>query len=82
MTLGLIDALKIGKPVDILGLSMGGFIAQELALSHPEKVNKLIIFASSVEQIPAKPPQVSPEVMKDMINGCYPRRISSNVISK
>ena len=46
-TSGLIDVLKIRKPVDVLGLSMGGFIAQELALSHPEKVNKLIIFASS-----------------------------------
>jgi pimeloyl-ACP methyl ester carboxylesterase len=68
-TLGLIDALNVRKPVDVLGLSMGGFIAQELALSHPEKVNKLIIFASSCGGKYAKPPQVSPEVMKDMING-------------
>ena len=36
-TSGLIDVLKIRKPVDVLGLSMGGFIAQELALSHPER---------------------------------------------
>ena len=43
----LIDALKIENPVYVLGLSMGGIIAQKLALSHPEKVNKLIIFASS-----------------------------------
>lgn len=65
----LIDALKIEKPVDVLGLSMGGIIAQELALSHPEKVNKLIIFASSCGGKYAKPPQVSPEVMNGMING-------------
>jgi pimeloyl-ACP methyl ester carboxylesterase len=32
---GLINALGIEKPVDILGLSMGGLIAQELALLHP-----------------------------------------------
>jgi pimeloyl-ACP methyl ester carboxylesterase len=68
-TSGLIDALKIGKPVDVLGLSMGGIIAQELALSHPEKVNKLIFFASSCGGKYAIPPQVSPEVMKGMING-------------
>lgn len=68
-TSGLIDVLTIGKPVDVLGLSMGGFIAQELALSHPEKVNKLIIFASSCGSKYAIPPQVSPKVMKGMING-------------
>jgi pimeloyl-ACP methyl ester carboxylesterase len=65
----LIDTLKIEKPVDVLGLSMGGIIAQELALSHPEKVNKLIIFVSSCGGKYAKPPQVSLEVMNDMING-------------
>jgi pimeloyl-ACP methyl ester carboxylesterase len=35
-TAGLIDALGIQKPVDVLGVSLGGFIAQELALLHPE----------------------------------------------
>lgn len=68
-TSGLIDALRIRKPVDVLGLSMGGIIAQELALSHPEKVNKLIIFASSCGGKYAIPPQVSPKIMKGMING-------------
>jgi pimeloyl-ACP methyl ester carboxylesterase len=29
-TAGLLDALKLGKPVDVLGFSLGGFIAQEL----------------------------------------------------
>ena len=44
-TASLIDVLGIKKPVDILGLSMGGFITQELALLHPDKVNRLIIYA-------------------------------------
>jgi pimeloyl-ACP methyl ester carboxylesterase len=43
----LIDALKVRQPVDVLGLSLGGFIAQELALLHPDKVNRLILVASS-----------------------------------
>jgi pimeloyl-ACP methyl ester carboxylesterase len=68
-TAGLIDALSIKKPVDILGLSMGGFIAQELTLLHPEKVNKLIIHASSCGGKQSLPPQVSPEVMTSMISG-------------
>jgi alpha/beta hydrolase family protein len=55
---GLIDALGIKKPVDILGLSMGGLIAQDLALLHPEKVNRLIIHASSCGGKESLPPQV------------------------
>jgi pimeloyl-ACP methyl ester carboxylesterase len=44
-TAGLLDVLEI-KQADILGYSMGGFIAQELALTHPDRVGKLIIYAS------------------------------------
>ena len=66
---GLIDVLGFKKSVDILGLSMGGFIAQELALLHPEKVNRLIIYASSCGGKESLPPQVSPEVMTSMISG-------------
>lgn len=45
-TSGLLDALNIQK-ADILGYSMGSFIAQEAALLHPEKVNRLMLIASS-----------------------------------
>jgi pimeloyl-ACP methyl ester carboxylesterase len=45
-TSGLMDALKI-KKADLMGWSMGGMIAQEMALSNPEKVGKLIIYAST-----------------------------------
>jgi pimeloyl-ACP methyl ester carboxylesterase len=48
---------------------MGGFIAQEIALSHPENVNKLIIFVSSCGGKYTLPPQVSPAAMKGMLNG-------------
>jgi pimeloyl-ACP methyl ester carboxylesterase len=36
-TVGLLDALKIQK-ADVLGFSQGSFTAQELTLTHPEKV--------------------------------------------
>jgi pimeloyl-ACP methyl ester carboxylesterase len=59
-TSGLLDALNIKKPVDVLGWSMGSFIAQELAILHPEKVNKLILYASSCSGKQSVPP--SPKV--------------------
>jgi pimeloyl-ACP methyl ester carboxylesterase len=57
-TAGLLDALKIQK-ADVLGYSLGSFVAQQLTVTHPEKVNKLILVASSCGgkgSIP-KPPQ-------------------------
>lgn len=45
-TAGLLDALNVSK-ADVIGWSMGGMIAQELTLMHPEKVDKLVIHASS-----------------------------------
>jgi pimeloyl-ACP methyl ester carboxylesterase len=68
-TAGLIDTLGIKKPVDILGLSMGGLIAQEITLLHPDKVNRLIIYASSCGGKESLPPQVSPDVMTSMVSG-------------
>ena len=55
-TAGLIDALGIQKPIDVLGVSLGGFIAQELALLHPEKVDRLIIYSSDCTGKIATPP--------------------------
>jgi pimeloyl-ACP methyl ester carboxylesterase len=43
---GFLDALKIQK-ADVLGFSMGSFIAQELGVLHPEKVNRLILYGAS-----------------------------------
>ena len=68
-TADLIDALEIRQPVDVLGLSLGGFIAQELALLHPEKVNRLILVASSCGGNQTIPPQVSPQDFKSMVSG-------------
>lgn len=41
-TVGLMNHLSIEK-AHILGVSMGGMIAQELAINHPERVDKLVL---------------------------------------
>ena len=43
---GLIDALGIG-PADVVGASMGGMIAQALAIRHPDKVRSLCSIMST-----------------------------------
>jgi pimeloyl-ACP methyl ester carboxylesterase len=40
-TAGLLDALKIPK-ADVMGYSLGSWIAEQLTMMHPDKVNRLI----------------------------------------
>jgi pimeloyl-ACP methyl ester carboxylesterase len=42
---GFMDAISLAR-ADVLGWSMGGMIAQELALRHPEKVGRLVLYAT------------------------------------
>ena len=44
---GLLKALDIHRS-HLAGLSMGGFIAQEIALTYPDKVNRLILIATGM----------------------------------
>jgi pimeloyl-ACP methyl ester carboxylesterase len=44
-TAGLMDGLGIDK-AHVLGASMGGTIAQELALAYPDRIQKLILYCT------------------------------------
>ena len=46
-TIGLMDHLEISQ-AHILGVSMGGMIAQQMALVSPEKINKLILTSTTI----------------------------------
>ena len=41
----VIEMLDVERP-SVLGWSMGGFIAQRLALQHPDRIDKLILLAT------------------------------------
>jgi len=67
-TAGLLDTLKIQK-ADVLGFSMASFIAQELVLLHPEKVNRLVLYGASCggkENIRQSPEVV--RILSDIVN--------------
>jgi pimeloyl-ACP methyl ester carboxylesterase len=49
-----IEALGL-KKVDLLGWSMGGMVAQEIVLEHPELVRRLVVAGSTPGGVPGSP---------------------------
>jgi len=64
-SLGLLDELQIEK-AHIIGFSMGGMIAQEIAISHPKRVLSLTSVMSTTGEphLPSSTPEVSAAVAK------------------
>ena len=54
-TIGLMDALGV-KSAHVVGMSMGGMIAQEIAISHPQRVRSLISIMSTTGNPKVPPP--------------------------
>src|SRR4051794_2394325 len=65
-TAGLIKALKLKRP-DVGGWSMGGMIAQSLAVRHPKSLRRLILMATAPGDGHGAPP--SPEALKVLFGG-------------
>ena len=65
---GLLDALKIPK-ADVMGYSLGSFIAQQLTIMYPDKVNTLTLVGSSCggKDHTPKPPEFL-KLMSEMVN--------------
>ncbi|MHA1977617.1 MAG: alpha/beta fold hydrolase [Candidatus Hodarchaeales archaeon] len=49
----VLDGLKIDR-ANVLGISMGGMIAQEFALRHPDRLGKLVMTGTSADNAQAK----------------------------
>lgn len=64
-TVVLMDALGI-KKAHILGVSMGGIIGQEIALSYPERVDKLVLVSTTCGGPNSVPPP--PETLQIMLS--------------
>jgi 3-oxoadipate enol-lactonase len=62
-TVGLMDALGIVR-AHVLGISMGGMIAQEIALNYPERVNGLILACTHCGG--SHFVQAAPDIVKDL----------------
>ena len=65
---GLLDALKIPK-ADVMGYSLGSYIAEQLAIMFPDKVNSLLLVASSCggKDHTPKPPELI-KLQSDIVN--------------
>ena len=65
---GLLDALKIPK-ADVMGYSLGSYLAQQLTMMYPDKVNSLILVGSSCggKDHTPKPPEFI-KLQSDVVN--------------
>ncbi len=65
---GLLDALKIPK-ADVMGYSLGSYLAQQLTIMYPNKVNSLVLIGSSCggKDHTPKPPEFL-KLQSDVVN--------------
>jgi pimeloyl-ACP methyl ester carboxylesterase len=48
----LFSALDLGTDINLMGLSYGGWLTSQYALSHPEKVNQIVLLAPAATVLP------------------------------
>lgn len=67
--LELLDALKIDRPADLIGLSMGGAVAGAFTARHPERVRRLVLIDPSASQADLGP--LGMPVVGEYVNRVY-----------
>jgi pimeloyl-ACP methyl ester carboxylesterase len=65
-TVGLLDVLGFGK-AHVVGASMGGAIAQTMAIEHPDRVRSLTSMMSTTGNVSVGQP--SPDVLREVFSG-------------
>ncbi len=79
-TIGLMDALNIER-AHIMGFSMGGMIAQELALSYPHRVERLILWGAACGGRKTVPPNLEAfKLFIGAIEDLTPERMAKSTI--
>jgi pimeloyl-ACP methyl ester carboxylesterase len=68
-TAGLIARLKLKRP-DVAGWSMGGMIAESLAVRHPKSIRRLILMATAAGDGKGAPP--TPDALKALTGSTDP----------
>lgn len=68
----VLELLGITEPIDVFGISMGGMVAQELVLRHPERVRTLAISSTT-----AGGDEMTPPRSEDLI-GLYEAQVSGD----
>lgn len=70
--LALLDVLQVDK-VDLVGWSDGGIIGLDIAMSHPERLNRLFAHAANITT-----DGVDPSVAEDAVFGAYIGRMAGD----
>lgn len=77
----LMDALNISQ-AHILGLSLGGLVAQLLAIHFPQKVNKLILVNTFAHLWPTSPSEAYTLARRVVVSKFFPPATTAKVIAR
>jgi pimeloyl-ACP methyl ester carboxylesterase len=64
--LAVLDAAGIDGPVAVVGASIGGRLAIDLTLDHPDRVSRLVLVGSACRGAPDKTPDEYPESYREL----------------
>lgn len=81
--LAVIDALGVAR-AHVIGTSMGGMIAQQLALLHPDRIDRLVLMSTSfggAEAVPPTPEAIALFTPPPGLSLAEQRRMSLGVIT-